>query len=384
MIYLDYNATTPVDPEVLAAMLPFLSEEFANSTSAHSAGQRAAAAIEDARESVAAFLGADSAGEIVFTSGGTEGNNWSILGTLAMSGEKRHIITTPVEHANVARLCSNLEAEGKVSVSRLNVDAKGAIDLDELRASLTPDTALVSMMLANNETGVIFPVIEAARIVKENSDAVFHTDAVNGIGKLPFSLKGSAIDLLSISAHKFYGPKGIGALFIREGVKLPPSMIGGGQEGGRRAGTVPTHQIVGLGVAAEIARGLDGLEHTAELRDRLENAMLELPSTCVNGSRDPGRRVPNTTNISFEHTNGEMIMHRLDELGTLVSTGSACHTKGQAASSVLEAMQVPFSYAMGSIRFSLGRHTTDEDIDTVIGQVKEVVRALRSDAVVGA
>src|SRR5690606_3669674 len=189
MIYLDYNATTPVDPEVLAAMLPFLQEDFGNPTSAHSAGQRAAAAIEEAREQVAAFLGADSPSEIVFTSGGTEGNNWSILGTIANSGDKRRIITTPVEHANVSKLCSKLEADGKVTVSLVNVDGNGEIDLDELRKSLTPDTALVSMMLANNETGVIFPVREAARLVKENSDAVFHVDAVNGVGKIPFSLK---------------------------------------------------------------------------------------------------------------------------------------------------------------------------------------------------
>ncbi|MBX3281632.1 MAG: aminotransferase class V-fold PLP-dependent enzyme [Acidobacteria bacterium] len=383
MIYLDYNATTPVDPEVLAAMLPFFNEEFANSTSAHSAGQRSAAAIEDARESVAAFLGADSANEIVFTSGGTEGNNWSILGTLANSGSRRHIVTTPVEHANVAKLCSNLEADGKVVVSRLNVDENGELDLDDLRRSISPETAIVSMMLANNETGMIFPVIEAARIVKETSDAVFHVDAVNAAGKIPFSLKGTEVDLLSISAHKFYGPKGVGALFIRDGVKLPPSMIGGGQEMGRRAGTPPTHQIVGLGVAANIAAGLDTTSHTALLRDRLENALLELPSTRVNGSREAGKRLPNTANISFEHTNGEMIMHRLDELGICVSTGSACHTKDHAASSVLEAMHVPFSFAMGSIRFSLGRHTTADEIDTVISRTKEIVTSLRSHATAG-
>jgi len=380
MIYLDYNATTPVDPDVLAAMLPFLKEDFGNPTSAHSPGQRSAAAIEDARESVAAFLGADSSSEIVFTSGGTEGNNWSILGTLLGSGDKRRIITTPVEHANVSKLCSKLETDGKASVSRLNVDGNGEIDLDELRKSLTSDTALVSMMLANNETGVIFPVAQAAKLVKENSDAVFHVDAVNGAGKIPFSLKGTEIDLLSISAHKFYGPKGVGALFIREGIELPPAMIGGGQEMGRRAGTPPTHQIVGLGVAAKIAGRLDGVERLGRLRDRLENALLEIPSTQVNGTRAPGRRLPNTTNISFEHTNGEMIMHHLDELGICVSTGSACHTKDHAGSSVLEAMQVPFSYAMGSIRFSLGRHTTEDEISTVIERTTEVVGALRSRA----
>ncbi len=383
MIYLDYNATTPVDPEVLAAMLPFLQEDFGNPTSAHSAGQHAAAAIDEAREQVATFLGADSASEIVFTSGGTEGNNWSILGTIANSGDKRRIITTPVEHANVSKLCSKLEADGKVTVSLVNVDGNGEIDLDELRESLTPDTALVSMMLANNETGVIFPVREAARLVKENSDAVFHVDAVNGVGKIPFSLKDTEIDLLSISAHKFYGPKGVGALFIREGVKLPPALIGGGQEMGRRSGTPPTHQIVGLGVAAKIAARLDGIEQLGLLRDRLENALLEIPSTRVNGTREPGKRLPNTSNVSFENTNGEMIMHRLDELGICVSTGSACHTKDHAASSVLEAMQVPFSFAMGSIRFSLGRHTTEDEITTVIERTTETVSALRSQAAVG-
>lgn len=381
MIYLDYNATTPVDPEVLAAMLPFLEEDFGNPTSAHSIGQLAAAAIEDARESVAAFLGADSASEIVFTSGGTEGNNWSILGTIANSGDKRRIITTPVEHANVRKLCSKLESDGTITVRVLNVDGNGEIDLDELRKSLTPDTAIVSMMLANNETGVIFPVQEAAKIVKENSDAVFHVDAVNGAGKTAFSLRDTEIDLLSISAHKFYGPKGVGALFIRKGVELPPALIGGGQEMGRRAGTPPTHQIVGLGVAAKIAARLDGIEHLGRLRDRLEDALLEIPSTRVNGTREPDKRLPNTTNISFENTNGEMIMHRLDELRICVSTGSACHTKGHAASSVLEAMQVPFSFAMGSIRFSLGRHTTDDEITEVIERTSAVVSSLRSQAV---
>lgn len=380
MIYLDYNATTPVDPEVLAAMLPFLKEDFGNSTSAHSTGKRAADAIEDARESVAAFLGADSASEIVFTSGGTEGNNWSLLGTLSSSGERRGVITTPVEHANVSKLCSKLEAAGDARVSRLNVDSKGEIDLDELRKGLTPETALVSMMLANNETGVIFPVEEAAEIVKQNSNAVVHVDAVNGVGKIPFSLKGTGIDLVSISAHKFYGPKGVGALFIREGVVLPPAMIGGGQEMGRRAGTLPTHQIVGLGVAAKIASRLDGIGRLGRLRDRLENALLQIPSTQVNGTREAGKRLPNTTNIAFENTNGEMIMHRLDELGIGVSTGSACHTKDHAASSVLEAMQVPFSFAMGSIRYSLGRHTTEDEIDVVTGRTTEVVSTLRSQA----
>jgi len=383
MIYLDYNATTPVDPEVLAAMLPFLQEDFGNPTSAHSAGQHAAAAIDEAREQVATFLGADSASEIVFTSGGTEGNNWAILGTIANAGDKRRIITTPVEHANVSKLCSKLEADGKVTVSLVNVDGNGEIDLDELRKSLTPDTALVSMMLANNETGVIFPVKEAATLVKENSDAVFHVDAVNGVGKIPFSLKDTEIDLLSISAHKFYGPKGVGALFIREGVTLPPALIGGGQEMGRRSGTPPTHQIVGLGVAAKIAARLDGIEQLGLLRDRLENALLEIPSTRVNGTREPGKRLPNTSNVSFENTNGEMIMHRLDELGICVSTGSACHTKDHAASSVLEAMQVPFSFAMGSIRFSLGRHTTEDEITTVIERTTETVSTLRSQAAVG-
>lgn len=349
----------------------------------HSAGRRSAKAIEDARESVADFLGADQANEIVFTSGGTEGNNWSILGTLLGSGDKRRIITTPVEHANVSNLCSKLENDGKVSVSRLSVDGNGELDLDELRACLTPETALVSMMLANNETGVIFPVREAAKIVKENSDAVFHVDAVNGAGKIPFSLKGTEIDLVSISAHKFCGPKGVGALFIRKGVRLQPAMIGGGHEMGRRAGTSPTHQIVGLGVAAKIAGRFAGTEQLCRLRDRLENTLLEIPSTQVNGTREVSKRLPNTTNISFENTNGERIMHHLDELGICVSTGSACHTKDHTASSVLEAMQVPFSFAMGSIRFSLGRHTTEEEITTVIERTKDVVKALRSQATAG-
>lgn len=381
MIYLDYNATTPVAHSAVEAMLPYLSEKFGNPSSAHSAGSETRAAIDAARASVAKMLGAFP-DEIIFTSGGTESDNWSIIGACEASPEKRHIITTKVEHEAVRRVVSKLEAGG-YRVTWLDVDSGGKLDLGQLEASISDDTAVVSMMAANNETGVVFPINEAAEMVRSLSGALFHVDGVNAAGKMAFDLTNSNIDLLSISAHKFYGPKGIGASYIRRGVELPSSMIGGGQESGRRAGTPAVHQIVGLGAAAEIAADLSSLERIAELRDKLENTVLTtIADSSVNGSTDAGMRLCNTTNISFENLNGGMIMHLLDEAGICVSTGSACHTQDHSASVVLQAMNIPYSRAMGSIRFSLGRQTSDAEINEVLYVLPDVIRKLRkaSDA----
>jgi cysteine desulfurase len=380
MIYLDNNATTPLVPSVLDAMRPFLEASFGNPSSAHAAGRGPKKAVESARESVAGLLCAASPDEIVFTSGGTESDNWAILGALEANPDKRHVVTTRVEHEAVRKLCEKLEAKG-FPVTWLDVDGEGALYLDRIREAVTTDTAVVSVMMANNETGVLFPVAEIAEIVKEQSDALFHVDGVNAAGKLPIDLKNTAIDLFSISAHKFHGPKGIGALYIRDRVNLPSVQIGGGQERGRRAGTEAVHQIAGLGAAARFVNEFASKERIANLRDKLENLILETFSNAtVNGTRDSAKLLPNTSNISFENTNGEMILFRLDEAGICVSTGSACHSHDHTASNVLQAMNIPYSKAMGSIRFSLSRLNTEEEIDEVIRVLPKIIGELRAIA----
>ena len=378
MIYLDNNATTQVAPEALDAMLPYLAVRYGNPSSAHSLGTETRRAVDKAREQVAGLLGAASTSEIVFTSCGTESDNWAILGGLQARPDKDHIITTRVEHEAVRRLVEQLASSG-FRVTWIDVDRKGQLDLDQLRDSLSAETALVSIMLANNETGVLFPVNEIAKIVKANSDALFHVDGVNAAGKVPIHLSESKIDLFSISAHKFHGPKGIGALYIRDGVELPSFLTGGGQERGRRAGTEAVHQIVGLGAAAEFASDLSKLEKIRELRDRLEKAILDrVPNAHLNGTSDPNKRLPNTSNISFENTNGEMILARLNDLGVCVSTGSACNAADHVASPVLAAMDIPYSFAMGSIRFSLGRFNTETEVEFLIEKLPEIVQQLNS------
>lgn len=374
-IYFDNNATTRLFPEVAEAMAPFLGGHFGNPSSSHHVGRAVRQAIADARESVAGLIGTAAADEIAFTSGGTESDNWAILGALRAMPERRHIVTTAVEHEAVRKLCDRLELDG-YEVSRIGVDGQGRLDVEALLESLRPDTAVVSVMTANNETGVVFPIAEIAAAVRERSDALVHSDGVNAAGKISIDLKQTAVDLSSISAHKFHGPKGVGALYIRSGVELPGIAIGGGQEGGRRAGTEAVHQIVGMGAAARLAADLTPMKKIERMRDRLESELLRrVPNAFCNGA--PGERLPNTANISFADTNGESILALLDEAGICVSTGSACNAETQEASAVLKAMEIPYSRAMGSIRFSLGRFNTEEEAERVIAATVDAVDRLR-------
>jgi len=380
MIYLDNNATTQVAPEVREAMMPYLDGVFGNPSSSHSVGRDARRAVDEARESVARLLGARSPSEIVFTSGGTESDNWAIMAALKLQPEKRHIVTTRVEHEAVRRLCEKLERED-YEVTWLDVDEEGLLDLNQLRAALRRETSVVSIMTANNETGVLFPIAEAAAIVKENSAAIFHSDGVNAAGKIPINLIETEIDLFSISGHKFHAPKGIGALYIRGGITLEPFLIGGGQENSRRAGTESVHQIAGFGAAADLVSDMSAMKRVRAMRDALEEAILTgIPRTSLNGAADADKRLPNTSSISFENTNGEAILARLDAVGVCVSTGSACNSENHTASPVLEAMNIPYSKAMGAIRFSLGRFNSENEIEFVIERLPVLISELRSIA----
>jgi cysteine desulfurase len=376
MIYLDNNATTRVAPEVFDAMRPYLTKYYGNPSSAHSLGQRAKAAIEVAREQVARLLGAENADEIVFTSCGSESDNWAIRGVLEQQPDKRHIVTTLVEHEAVRNLCARLEQQG-YEITWLGVNSIGELDLEELRGALRPDTALVSVMLANNETGALFPIEETGKIVRENSEAVFHVDGVQAVGKIPIDLKSSCVDLFALSGHKLHAPQGVGALYIRQGTQLPPHIIGGGQERGRRAGTSAVPNIVGLGAASELANTNDGShKRIEELRDTLEDRILEeIPNACLNGP-DRSQRLPNTSNISFKFIEGENILTLLDEAGICVSTGSACHSSTHESSPTLRAMGVPYSTAQGSIRFSLGRYNTADDVERTLEVLPEIISKL--------
>jgi cysteine desulfurase len=376
MIYFDNNATTALVPEVFEAMRPSLETSFGNPSSAYGLGRESRDLVENARRAVATSHGAEP-NEITFSSGGTESDNWAIRGALAASPGKRHIVTTRVEHEAVRKLCERLASQGFV-VDWLDVDRHGMLDLDQVRDAVREDTAVVSIMLANNETGVLFPINDVADIVKERSQALVHVDGVNAVGKIPIDLSRSNIDLFSISAHKFHGPKGVGALYIRDGVALPSLSIGGGQEGGRRAGTEAVHQIAGIGAAARFASDLTAMETVRGLRDKLEREILErIPNTSLNGTTDPNLRLPNTSNISFENMNGEVILSRLDDAGICVSSGSACNAADHTASPVLQAMNIPYSRAMGSIRFSLGRFNTEAEIKEVVEELERIISELR-------
>lgn len=376
MIYLDNNATTQIAPPVLDAMHPYLSEYYGNPSSAHSLGRKMKAAVEHAREQVAELIGAAEANEVVFTSCGSESDNWAIGGFLEQNPTRRHIITTRVEHEAVRNLCEHLAQIG-CEVTWLEVDEKGELNLDDLRKALRRDTGIVSVMLANNETGVLFPIAEIGRIIRENSDAVFHVDGVQAVGKIPIALKNLEVDLFALSGHKLHAPQGIGALYVRNGVKLPPFIIGGAQEHGRRAGTSAVPNIVALGAACELARISDEHDEIERLRDKLEAEILKrVPNARVNGANTPGKRLPNTTNISFEYVEGENILLHLDREGICVSTGSACHSATKVSSPTLRAMNVPFSAARGSIRFSLGRFNTEVEIDRTLEVLPGIIEKL--------
>jgi cysteine desulfurase len=375
MIYLDNNATTRVAPEVFEAMRPYLTEHYGNPSSAHALGQNVKAGVERARAQVAELVGSEPS-EIVFTSCGSESDNWAIRGVLEQSPHKKHIVTTQVEHEAVRNLCVLLENRG-YEVTWLGVDSRGELNLDELRGALRPDTALVSVMLANNETGVLFPMDEIGKIVHENSKAIFHVDGVQAVGKIPINLKGSEVDLFALSGHKLHAPQGIGTLYIRRGVKLPSFIIGGGHESGRRAGTPAVPNIVALGAACELAENMDEHERIERLRNRLEDELLStIPNARLNGTSDRSKRLPNTANISFAYVEGESIMMLLNEAGICVSTGSACHSGTHEASPTLRAMNVPYTTAQGSIRFSLGRYNTEDDINQTLGVLPGIISRL--------
>ncbi|NTW34894.1 MAG: cysteine desulfurase NifS [Syntrophobacteraceae bacterium] len=374
-VYLDNNATTQVAPEVIEAMLPYLHELFGNPSSMHSFGGQVAVKVREARERAAALIGCHP-DEIIFTSCGTESDNAAIRSALTVQPEKRHIVTSRVEHPAVRALCADLAQRG-YRVTELPVDALGRLDMDHYKESLTPDTAIVSLMWANNETGLIFPVERAAAMARERG-ILFHTDAVQAVGKIPIDLSRNAIDMLAISGHKLHAPKGIGILYVRKGTKFWPFLIGGHQEKGRRGGTENTPSIIGLGKACELAaRNMDDENTRVKLlRDRLESELLRIvPNSRVNG--DTQDRLPNTSNISFEFVEGESILLMLNEYGICASSGSACTSGSLQPSHVLRAMGVPFTMAHGSIRFSLSIYNTEEEIDFVIEKLPPIIETLR-------
>ena len=375
-IYLDNNATTAVAPEVRDAILPYFSDLYGNPSSMHTFGGQVGEAMENARQSLASLLGANP-DEILFTSCGSESDSTAIWTALQTQPEKRHIITTRIEHPAVLTVIQHWERQG-YRVTYLGVDSKGRLNIDEYEQALSADTALVSVMFANNEVGNIYPIQRMAEMAHDKG-ILFHTDAVQAVGKTPIDLEHLPVDLLSLSGHKLHAPKGIGALYIRKGVRFRPFLRGGHQEHGRRAGTENIPYIVGMGVAAQLA--LDHMQEervqVAMLRDKLEAGILErIPHCLVNG--DVENRLPNTTNIAFKNVEGEAILLMLDRLGICASSGSACTSGSLEPSHVLRAMGVPFTYAHGSVRLSLSRYTTADDIDFVIEHFPQVIETLRA------
>ncbi len=379
-IYADNNATTAVAPEVVEAMLPFLKEEYFNPSSMYERARTTHKALEEARKTVATALGARDPSQILFTSCATEANNTAILGAIRANPGRRHLITSSVEHPSVYELCKDLERQG-YEITYVPVDQQGRIDVRAFVRSLRPDTLMVSLMHANNETGVIFPIEQLARLTKETDPAIlFHTDAAQSVGKLDIQMDGrfKNVDLLSFSGHKLHGPKGVGALFIRKGSRIRPFMLGGHQENGRRAGTENVPFIVALAKACELAteNREEEVTRVQALRDRLEKALVEtIPYVQVNG--DGAARLPNTLNISIHYIEGEGMLYQLDAFGICASSGSACTSGSLEPSHVLRAMKVPFTAVHGSVRFSLSRYNTDEDVDTIVRVFPDIVESLR-------
>lgn len=375
VIYLDNNATTKVADEVREAMLPYLSELYGNPSSMHTFGGQVHRNIEVAREQVAALINAEPE-EIIFTSCGTESDNTALMSALLSRHDKKHIVTTRVEHPAVLNFCKTTAREG-YRVTFLPVDRGGRLNLEDLRAALTDDTAVVSIMYANNESGVVFPIHDVADIVKSKG-VPFHIDAVQAAGKIPIDVKKLPCDMMSISGHKMHAAKGVAALYVKRGTRFSPYIIGGHQEKGRRAGTENVASIVGFGVAADLARKHLQTEsaNVKDLRDKLEQGLLNTcPDPRINGDRM--HRLPNTTNISFEYVEGEAILLRLNEFNICASSGSACTSGSLEPSHVLRSMGVPFTAIHGSVRFSLSRYTTEEEIDFVLEKMPPIIKELR-------
>ena len=377
MIYLDNNATTKIDERVLDAMMPYFKEEYANPSSMYNFSKKASNALKEARGVLKDFLNAKDEKEIIFTSCGSESANTAIKGVLNYNKSKKHIITTKVEHPCVLNLYQTLEKQG-YKVDYIGVNSNGDLDLEQLEAAITPDTALVSVMWANNETGVIFPIKKISEIIKSKSpDTKFFVDAVQAAGKIPLDVQENGIDLLGISGHKFHAPKGVGALYVNSKTLITPLIVGGHQERGKRAGTENVPYIAGLAKAAELA--IDGLKYEAtevkRLRDKLEKNILK---NIYNSRLNTGvsNRVPNTTNIGFEYVEGELILLHMSDLGICASSGSACTSGSLEPSHVLRAMNVPFTAIHGSIRFSLSRFTTEKEIDYVSEKLPEIIEKI--------
>ncbi len=376
VVYADNNATTKVDPLIVAKVTEFLTDRWGNPSSMHAFGGDIEKDVESARSQVAKCLGASLSTEIVFTSGGTESDNTAIRSALLSRKKRKKIITTRVEHPAVLNLCKNLEREG-YEVRYLPVDNSGNLNLDDLKNAMDDDVALVTVMAANNETGVLFPVQEAGAIAHEYG-ALFHTDAVQAMGKIPIDLSTGNIDLLSVSGHKIHGVKGVGALYIKRGTRFRPFIVGGHQERGRRGGTENVPGVVAMGLAAELAQKHLNDEQTRvrALRDRLENEITKIiPKSRINGDKE--NRLPGTSNISLKNVEGEALLLMLDQKGICASSGSACTSGSLEPSHVLRAMGIPFTFAHGSLRFSLGRFNTDEDVDAIIEALPPIVERLR-------
>ncbi|MDR1312525.1 MAG: cysteine desulfurase NifS [Deltaproteobacteria bacterium] len=374
-IYFDNNATTEVDPEVFEAMEPFLKGLYGNPSSMHHKGGEVAAHIRLGRQRLADLLGC-SPEEVIYTSCGTESDNTALWSALRTQPDRRHLVTSRVEHSAIVNNASFLRRLG-YSVTEIGVDRQGRLDMEELARAVTPETALVSIHWANNETGVVFPVLEIAEMCRERG-VVFHTDAVQAVGKIPMALSDTKIDMLSLAGHKLHAPKGIGALYVRRGLKFQPFMVGGHQEHGRRGGTENVPYIVGLGKAAELAAARLPEENSRvrAMRDRLEAGLLKVPYSMVNGDRE--HRLPNTTNISFEYIEGESILFHLSHFGICASSGSACTSGSLEPSHVLRAMGVPFTAAHGSIRLSLCTYNTEEEVDFALEKFPPIVDKLRA------